>query len=208
MIRAAGWWLAALASLAIGALWIGASQGGVPPFDRQGLMFIGTWHGPWLDAAFLSLTWLGSLIVLLPLVSVAAIWLWRRGAAAEAYFLALSLIGAAALAHLAKELFARPRPEGVPGLSPVVSSFSFPSSHAMQATAVAVALSVLLARRRWRKSAGANCMLALAVATVGLSRIHLQAHYPSDVLAGTLVAVGWVLGLRTAMFAPGVAHPE
>lgn len=203
-LQAAAWWLAALAILAAAAVWIGADGAGLPPLDRQGLELAGAWRGPVLDAAFLGLTWLGSLIVLLPPVSAAAILLWRRGSWAEAGFLVLALIGVAALAHLAKELFARPRPDAVPGLSPVVSSLSFPSAHALQITAVALAVFVLLARRGWRRRAAAGCLLALVVIVVGLSRIYLQAHYPSDVLAGMLVAACWVLGLRAAMFA---AHP-
>ena len=203
-LQAAAWWLAALAILAAAAVWIGADGAGLSPLDRQGPELAGAWRGPVLDTAFLGLTWLGSLIVLLPPVSVAAILLWRRGSPAEAGFLALALVGAAALAHLAKALFARPRPEAVPGLSQLVSSLSFPSAHALQITAVALAVFVLLARRGWRRSTAAGCLLALVVVVVGLSRIYLQVHYPSDVLAGMLVAACWVLGLRAAMF---VAHP-
>lgn len=205
-LQAAGWWLAAPASLAAVVVWIGASEAGLPPFDRQGLEFAGAWRGGVLDAAFLGLTWLGSLTALLPPVSVAAILLWRRGSPAEAGFLVLALVGAAALAHLAKELFVRPRPEAMPGLSPVVSSLSFPSAHALQITAVALAVFVLLARRGWRWSAAAGWMLALTVAAVGLSRVYLQVHYPSDVLAAMLVATCWVLGLRATMFAAGLAR--
>ena len=139
-LQAAAWWLAALAILAAAAVWIGADGAGLPPLDRRGLELADAWRGPVLDAAFLGLTWLGSLSVLLPLVSAAAILLWRRGSPAEAGFLALALGGAAALAHPAKELFARPRPEAVPGLSPAISSLSFPSAHAMQITAVALAV--------------------------------------------------------------------
>lgn len=199
-LQAAGWWLAALASLAAVAACLGAGGAGLPPLDRQGLALAGAWRGPVLDVAFLGLTWFGSLIVLLPPLSAAAILLWRRGSPAEAGFLALALVGAAVLAHLAKELFARPRPEAVPSLSPMVSSLSFPSAHALQITAVALAVWVLLARRGWRWSAAAGWLLALLVAAVGLSRVYLQVHYPSDVLAGILVAICWVLGLRAAMF--------
>ena len=207
MLQAAAWWFAALAFLAAAAFWIGADGADLAPFDRQGLELAAAWRRPGLDAAFLGLTCLGSLSVLLPPVSAAAILLWRRGLPAEAGFLALALGGAAALAHLAKELFARARPEAVPGLSPVVASLSFPSAHALQITAVALAVFVLAAHRGWRRSAAAGWLLALAVALVvvlvGLSRIYLQVHYPSDVLAGMLAAVCWVLGLRAAMFAAG-----
>ncbi|MFH1871456.1 MAG: phosphatase PAP2 family protein [Pseudomonadota bacterium] len=206
MLQAAAWWLAVPAILAAAAVWIGADGAGLPPLDRRGLELAAAWRGPVLDAAFRGLTWLGSLSVLLPTVSAAAILLWRRDSPAEAGFLALALVGAAALAHLAKDLFARTRPEAVPGLSPMVSSLSFPSAHALQITAVALAVFVLAARRGWRRSAAVGWLLALVVVVVGLSRIYLQVHYPSDVLAGMLVAACWVLGLRAAMFAAGPAR--
>ena len=206
MLQATAWWFVALAFLAVAAFWIGADGAGLAPFDRQGLELAAAWRRPVLDAGFRSLTWLGSLILLLPSLAAAAILLWRRGSPAEAGFLALALGGAAALAHPAKELIARPRPEAIPGLSPEVSSLSFPSAHALQITAVALAVWILLARRGWRLSAATGWLLALLVAAVGLSRVYLRVHYPSDVLAGMLVAACWVLGLRAAMFAAGPAR--
>ena len=176
--------------------WIGAGETGPPRFDRGGLILANAWRGPWLDAVFPGLTRFGSLAVLLPAVLAAGFFLWRRGHRSEAGFMVLSLAGVSVLAQLAKHLALRPRPELFPALAPVAEPFAFPSAHAAQVTAVVVALLLVAARlaprcRRWVAPA-----LLLLVLLVGLSRLYLQVHYPSDVLAGGIAAACWVIGLR------------
>jgi undecaprenyl-diphosphatase len=163
------------------------------------LILANSWRGRWLDTGFLGLTRLGSLILLLPLVILAAVLLWRRGFRDDARFLIAALAGASLLAQIAKHLVLRPRPELFVALTPVASPLSFPSAHAAQATAVVVALLLVLVpritrHRRW----WAPTLVSMAV-LVGGSRVYLQVHFPSDVLAGTIATVFWVLGLRALM---------
>ncbi|MCX7165392.1 MAG: phosphatase PAP2 family protein [Rhodocyclales bacterium] len=199
-IQAGLWWLAATGTLMGTAAWIGASEFGLPAFDREGLILANAWRGPWLDLVFLTLTWLGSLMVLLPLALATGILLWRRGNHIEAGFVILALAGASALARLAKHFSQRPRPDLFAALTPAGSSLSFPSAHAVQVTAFAAAS--LLVGSRLTLNRGRRIMPAvfLIVALVDFSRVYLQVHYPSDVLAGTLAAACWVAGLRAAMF--------
>lgn len=190
------WWFAALATLVATATWIGS---GPPLFDREGLMLANAWRGPWLDVAFLSLTWLGSVTVLLPLVLAAGILLWRRGHHGEARFLIVALAGASLLVQLAKHIALRHRPDLFSALVSVASPLSFPSAHAVQVTAVAASALVVVARlapRYWHWAAPA---LISAVLLVGFSRIYLQVHFPSDVLAGSIAAGFWVAGLHALM---------
>ncbi len=193
------WWFAALATLLAMNAWVGGSESGVPAFDREGLILANSWRGRWLDAGFLGLTRLGSLILLLPSVILAAVLLWRRGFRDDARFLIAALAGASLLAQIAKHLALRPRPELFAALTPVASPLSFPSAHAAQATAVVVALLLVLVpripRHRWWWAPGLVSMAVL----VGGSRVYLQVHFPSDVLAGTIATVFWVLGLRALM---------
>lgn len=161
----------------------------------------------WLDDVFLHLTWIGSLVVLLPTVLAAGMGLWRSGFRDEAGFLVAALVGASALAQLAKHLALRQRPDLFAALTSVDSPLSFPSAHAVQVTAAGVAclvIAIRLAPSCWRCAVP---VLVSIVALVGLSRLYLQVHYPSDVLAGTLAAAFWVAGLRSFMLA-GRRHVE
>lgn len=114
---------------------------------------------------------------------------WRDSA-----LFALAMAGAALNPPL-KLLFDRPRPQ----LWPTGATFhgsSFPSGHAMSSAVFVAALVALAWRTRWRipvALAGALALLA-----VGLSRLVLGAHYPSDVLGGWSFAFAWVAGLLLA----------
>jgi undecaprenyl-diphosphatase len=200
-IQAGLWGGAALATLVAAAAWFGVSEIGSPAFDRDGLILANAWRSPWLDAAFLGLTWIGSLMLLLPLVLTAGILLWRRGYRGEARFLIAALVGASLLAQLAKHLALRNRPDLFAALASVASPLSFPSAHAVQATAAAMSALVVVARLAPRHRYWAAPALISIVLLVGVSRIYLQVHFPSDVLAGSLAAGFWVACLHALTLA-------
>lgn len=202
-MQAGWWWLAAAAILAVPVEGFGAYRTDMLWADREGLNLANAMRSPWLDTAFQSLTWLGSLIVLFPLVMLAGVLLWRQGKRIEARFLVGALIGAAVIARLVKHLALRPRPGLFPALVPVGSWFSFPSGHAMQSTAFAVAMLLILVRVRPHEWIWAAPMLFALVLLVCASRLYLQVHYPSDVLAGSVAALCWVMGLRVFMMGKG-----
>ena len=159
-------------------------------WDHAGLALAHAARVPWLDALFTAVTWLGSLAVLLPLALL--LW-WRRRGERSASFVALALIGASALGHLVKLIAARPRPDLYPPLVPMPEDWSFPSAHAVQVTAFALA---------WLLRPGTSpgrieiVIFLAAAALVGVSRPYLQVHFPSDVIAGAILAALWVLLLR------------
>jgi undecaprenyl-diphosphatase len=109
-----------------------------------------------------------------------------------AAFLAIAMIGAATLDSVLKLAFHRTRPIAFYGTSP--SSFSFPSGHALSSFCFYGILAAVLADRMVGRKSKMVIWIAAAllVAMIGLSRIYLGVHYPSDVIAGYLAGAMWV----------------
>ncbi|BDP44607.1 phosphatidylglycerophosphatase B (plasmid) [Deinococcus aetherius] len=128
---------------------------------------------------------MGVVIVLLPTI----FWFTRHRP--QALFALLALGGAAGVQAIMKRIFQRPRPELWPRLVTETGA-SFPSGHSTVAAALAVLVVLLLwpTRLRWP----ALVLGAGYYALMALSRVVLGVHYPTDVLAGGLTSLVWVLG--------------
>lgn len=195
--RDAGRWLFLLA--APGVLWLGAASFCLaeacrpPAFDLGGLGLAAAGQGAVADALFRLLTWAGSVVVLGPLAVLHACCAWRLRPGRQALFLPLALAGATALAYATKYLVARERPSAN-ALIEMPVDFSFPSAHALQVSTFVVAwlLAPLARPARW-PGIVAGCLL---VASVSWSRLHLQVHYPSDILFGLAAGILWSVSLR------------
>lgn len=191
------YWTSGIFVLVVGALMVcPLGQCGMSALDRAGLEFAHGLRTPALDSAMHAITWAGSLWLLLPLTALASLRFAARRASRTGSFLIVALLGASALSHLIKLVLARPRPDLFPPDFPLPLDWSYPSAHTMQAFAVVTAI-LLLARRRHLVLIVTLLGAALVVA---LSRIYLQVHYPSDVIAGMLAAALWVAGLYHGMF--------
>jgi len=139
-------------------------------------------------------TTIGSVIVLVPVAAVAGLALLVRNDIAAMIALAADVAGVLTWVNLIKVIVDRHRPT-VTHLT-VVHSPSFPSAHAAQATTILVALALVLP---WRRIRVVALLLAIALAAlVGLSRIYLGVHYPSDVVAGWLLGAVWLGTVRRA----------
>jgi undecaprenyl-diphosphatase len=112
-----------------------------------------------------------------------------------AALLAITMLGVAALDVLLKHAFHRPRP--VAFFGPTPSSYSFPSGHALGSTCFYGILAAILAGRVRGRGAKFCVWItaALLVGMIGLSRIYLGVHYPSDVIAGYCAATVWVVAV-------------
>jgi undecaprenyl-diphosphatase len=151
--------------------------------------------GPrWLHGAALDLTALGSATVLGLAVAAIVGFLVLQGMARTAVFVLVASAGGWLLNSVLKELFQRPRPAVVPHLRDVMT-LSFPSGHAMTSAAVYLTLGALLMRISERRVTKFYCMAVAMLATflVGVSRVYLGVHYPTDVLAGWLSGMSWAL---------------
>lgn len=186
-------WLAAVITVGLlGATLCPPGACRVTELDREILAALAAARRPLLDALLAPATWLGSLAVLVP--AACALWWWRlrQSAVWSATLPVFALGGACLLVHVVKLLVARPRPALFEPLVAMPVDLSFPSAHAAQAGALALAAFFVLPRRfAWAVAAAA----AVLVALVALSRVYLQVHYPTDVLAGLLLGVGWAAGL-------------
>lgn len=151
--------------------------------------------GPvWIEEAVRDITALGSVTVLLMAVgAVSGFLIMRRQYHAFGLLLA-ALIGAGILNVLLKDWFDRPRPDLVPHLLRVGHA-SFPSGHAMLSAVVYLTLGTLLARLLEERRLKIY-VLAIALGLsglVGISRVYLGVHYPTDVLAGWTVGLIWAV---------------
>ena len=188
---------AAIVVLAVGALVVCTESECAPPaWELRMLQWFAAQRHPALDALFVSVTWLGSLWLLLPLALALGAAQVAGGHGANAVRFTTAFGGAVALAYVAKSLVARVRPAVLEPLVAMPGDSSFPSGHAMQITAFALAAILTLApptqRARW------FALAWIAIVLVGASRLYLQVHFPSDVLAGTAAAALWVFGFAAA----------
>lgn len=157
--------------------------------------------GPtWLPEIIRDLTSLGSFVVLGIVLFAVVGYLLLAGSPAAASLMLAAVLGGVALNSALKFSFARPRPEFiVPGAK--VFTASFPSGHAALSAITYLTIAALLARttksvrlRIYFVSVGVTLALL-----VGVSRVYLGVHYPSDILAGWCVGSAWALGCWAVM---------
>jgi len=152
--------------------------------------------GPaWLAETARDVTALGSAPVLVLVLLAVLGYLALAGKRREALLVALAAGGGLLVSTVLKEAFARPRPDIVPHLQSAGDP-SFPSGHSMLSAVVYLTLGALLARIETQRRIKAYLLgLGLLVAAlVGLSRVFLGVHYPTDVLAGWSAGLAWALG--------------
>lgn len=133
-------------------------------------------------------TWL----ILLTAATAGALALMRQGR--SALLLLVAMAGGQLLSHGTKSFFVRPRPDLV-SHEAYVQTASFPSGHSMMAAVTYLTLAVMLARATpsRRLKAYYVAVAALLTVAVGVSRVYLGVHWPSDVLAGWMVGAAWAL---------------
>lgn len=149
--------------------------------------------GPhWLAESARDITALGSVAVLSGVVALATGYLLLSRRRTAALFVVVASLGGLGLNAVLKHSFDRERPDEILHLIDI-DSYSFPSGHAMSSATIYLTLAVLLTRltpHRRRKLYVLGAALALTFC-VGLSRVFLGVHYPSDVVAGWAAGLAW-----------------
>ena len=169
-------------------------------FDAPILRFAHRVAGEGFDQAFLLASKLGYEWGVVPFDVLLVLGLAALRKLREGLFAGIALVGSALLNLGAKQLFALERPSLWESIAPE-STFSFPSGHAMGSMTLACVLVLLAWHTRWRWWLALPS--AVFVVMVGLSRVYLGVHFPSDILAGWAAAVAWVVLAYLLVFRGG-----
>lgn len=162
------------------------------PFDAPMLNMLHAVATPTLDHFFVLMTRLGYFWGVIPLDVIVLMTLVLRRRFRDGLFFGIAVIGSAVLDIVAKNYFARMRPDLWLSIRPE-TTYSFPSGHAMGSATIGMAVILLCWPTRWRWPV----MIASVVFVflVGVSRVYLGVHYPSDILAGWTAAIAWTFGI-------------
>ena len=204
---------------ALGAVTATVLHGGRAGFDETLLLALRVPGHPdlplgpaWLPSLVKDITALGGTAILTLLTIAIVTFLLLEKKARIAILIAGAVVGGLLLSTAMKHLIDRPRPSIVTHLT-TENSMSFPSGHSMLAAVTYLTLGTLLARHYrdpWLKFffLGAAILITLLV---GLSRIYLGVHYPTDVLGGWCAGIAWALFcnlITRRLQARGQVEPE
>jgi undecaprenyl-diphosphatase len=151
--------------------------------------------GPyWLEEGARDITAMGSFAVLGLLLFSVVSFLFLSGRRDAAWVMLVAVIGGVVLNSLLKLGFNRPRPDLVAPTARIFTP-SFPSGHAALSAITYLTIAALLSRTTESRTLRLYVMfLAIALTfMVGVSRIYLGVHYPTDVLAGWCIGAAWAL---------------
>ncbi|HEX6938592.1 MAG TPA: phosphatase PAP2 family protein [Longimicrobiales bacterium] len=168
-------------------------EGETTSLDHRVLLWIDAHATPALDVVALEITALGSPVVVATLVLVSSAFLWFTHRRVCAFLIWVATAGGLVLNVALKLAFERPRPRVFEWRAHYATAYSFPSGHAMASMIIYVTLAYVIAEldppapmKRM-----AVVLAAAIIALVGLSRLYLGVHYPTDILAGYAIGFAW-----------------
>ncbi len=181
----------AAALVALAATWSAMLLFGRGELDRRVAQALYAGGHPALVLAARVFTAIGEPTTVVIAGLVVAAFFWVRGHGRSALTALVVILGGRALAEAQKYLVARPRPELEPHLA-IVKTASFPSGHAANSMILCLAFALMMAGDTRRRSLAVVAALLLSF-LIGLSRVMLGVHWPSDVLGGWTFGMLWVL---------------
>lgn len=177
------------------------SEGDTHEIDTKILMMLrdggdpsNAWGPPWVQEMMRDISGLGGIVILAFVTLGAMLYLLMMQKKWQTLYLGLTITAGTILTNLLKYNYARPRPDLVPHGSYTFTD-SFPSGHSMMAAIVYLSAGALLAgahKSRSMKLYFIGTAVFLTVA-IGISRVYLGVHWPTDVLAG------WMAGATCAI---------
>ena len=184
-------WVATLAGIGFLVVATAVVSGVTVATDDRIELAVHAAANPLLDVLMPALTVLGLIPTLTVIVVAAGVLLLRARRRFEALLLVVVMLGEGVWDNLIKFGVHRRRPQLFPHAA--LSSFSFPSGHAMATLClIGVLLVIVWAQFRpvWRWVFG--IMAPILLLGIGLSRVYLGVHYPSDVVAGWCAGAAWL----------------
>ncbi|MBP7760387.1 phosphatase PAP2 family protein [Candidatus Saccharibacteria bacterium] len=166
-------------------------------FDDAVLRYIHEFASATNDAIVIAITDFGYVWWVSAAAIALLVILWRARRYRDMAVVALGIGGSAVINVILKALFQRDRPQLWERIV-TENSYSFPSGHAMASASLAVVIMVILWPTRWRWWAIAGGVVYMVV--IGLTRLYLSVHYPTDIMAGWLVAAVWVLAVAAIVY--------
>jgi undecaprenyl-diphosphatase len=190
---------AALAALALFS-WLAEEvmNGGTHSIDVAARYFFQRIASPLLTEMMRGFTFLGEWLSIFDLTILVILLFYREGRKRAALLMAITTAGGTLLETTLKQIFHRVRPSPFFD-TPLPSSYSFPSGHAVLACCFFGSLAAILTVREPKRGVRIAVWMAAALlaALIGLSRVYLGVHYASDVIAGYAAATVWVLTVGT-----------
>src|SRR5580765_1470969 len=177
----------------------GVIEGDTQAFDTKILQSLRDPHDPskligppWLEGSLVDLTALGGPTVLTLIVLAVIGFLLLQMRYRTTLFVVATWLSGEFVNSALKHAFNRPRPTIVPHLRDVFST-SFPSGHAMESAIVYLTLGAILMRAADRRFTKAYILGVAVLLTmlVGVSRVYLGVHYPTDVIGGWIIGFAW-----------------
>jgi len=189
--------VALMALVLFAALAFAVMQGKAAAFDTAVRNAVHASSFPALTYAMRGITDLGEAVFLVVLGVMVAWRLVSLGRRRQAVFFAIAVLGAEVIDQALKLLFQRPRPDVFFGPQPL--NYSFPSGHALVSCCFYLALAEILIDDQWPRARklAVWTLAVLLTCLIGLSRVYLGVHYPTDVLGGYAAAIAWLSIVRT-----------
>ncbi len=160
-------------------------------FDTTLLLWLHQFSNPILDRVMLTITTLGNPRVVVPVAAVSLVILWLQRYKQEAKIFAIACLGGVILNTGMKLAFSKARPELWHRLI-TEKSFSFPSGHALGSIVLYGFLAYLLAVAYPKLAWIIYILAVVAIIAIGLSRLYLGVHWPTDVIAGYGIGFLWL----------------
>lgn len=194
------------------------TAGATQRFDDAALLWMNQFASDSRDLVALEITALGSGASVWMVVMVGSLFLWLTRHRYSAALLWVAAAGSTIVSSTLKYSFDRARPQLFEWRTDYAGLSSFPSGHSTTAMVVYATLAYLVIRleptRRMRRITLAGAVLIILA--IGLTRVYLGVHYPSDVIAGYLVGAVWatvcVLGIEVVKYfrtrKPSVSEDE